>query len=166
MLKIRPAQLDELDDVFDIVRKAITYMDNLRIFQWDKFYPTREILQSDIEQDQMQLIEDEGSIAGFITLTDKQPQEYQTVDWSYSGRVMVVHRLTVDPARQRKGFATQLMDYAEKRALADGYNTIRLDVFTQNPAAKALYVSRGYRKSGTVRFRERVFFCYEKQIIQ
>ena len=56
------------------------------------------------------------------------------------------------------------MDFAEEDAATKGYHTIRLDAFTQNPAAVALYERCGYRNAGTVRFRKGIFFCYEKKL--
>lgn len=45
------------------------------------------------------------------------------------------------------------MDFAERFADENGYEAIRLDAFTGNPGAVALYERRGYRKAGVVRFR-------------
>jgi ribosomal protein S18 acetylase RimI-like enzyme len=54
------------------------------------------------------------------------------------------------------------MSFAEETAVTRGYDCIRLDAFTRNPAALALYESRGYRRAGTVHFRKGAFYCYEK----
>jgi RimJ/RimL family protein N-acetyltransferase len=56
------------------------------------------------------------------------------------------------------------MDFAERHAADGGYDAIRLDVFTLNPVATALYERRGYRRAGTVRFRKGEFFCYERPV--
>jgi ribosomal protein S18 acetylase RimI-like enzyme len=164
MMTIRPANIEDLEGVLAIVRKATRRMDNLGIPQWDDIYPNRSILQTDIEHQHMQVIESEGSIAGFTTLSEEQPPEYSAVSWLYPGRILVVHRLTIAPEHQGKNFASRLMDSAEEEAASRGYDAIRLDAFTQNPVAMSLYERRGYRKAGTVRFRKGIFFCYEKKL--
>lgn len=58
------------------------------------------------------------------------------------------------------------MEFAEEKAEREGYQAIRLDAFTGNPPALALYDHRGYRKAGTVLFRKGWFFCFEKEIIK
>jgi GNAT superfamily N-acetyltransferase len=139
-------------------------MDEQGIPQWDDIYPGETVLQDDIEMQRMHLIEVEGRTAGLIVINEQESAEYADVAWRYSGKVMVVHRLTIDPSYQRTGLATRLMDFAEGVAITEGYGCIRLDAFIQNPAAMALYENRGYRKAGSVRFRKGQFFCYEKLI--
>ena len=47
---------------------------------------------------------------GMMVLNEEQSPEYAEVDWKYSGRALVIHRLTIAPAFQRRGLATRLMD--------------------------------------------------------
>jgi len=74
----------------------------------------------------------------------------------------VIHRLTVHPEHQELGHASTLMLFAESKARDLGCRSIRLDAFTKNPGACALYSGRGYRNLGTVDFRMGVFYCFEK----
>lgn len=164
MKTIRPANMEDLESVVVIIRNATRHMNDPGIFQWDDIYPNRSILQTDIEKQHMYVIENKGALAGLITLNEEESPEYDDVTWAYQGRVLVVHRLTIAPEHQGKKLALRLMDFAEEKATRKGYDTIRLDAFTQNPAAIALYERHGYRKAGTVRFRKGVFFCYEKSL--
>jgi len=164
MMTIRLAHREDLDAVIVIIQKATRQMDSQGIPQWDDIYPSDSILKTDIERKQMHVIENEGSVCGCITLNEEQSPEYSDVSWSYPGKTLVVHRLTIDPEHQGQKFASRLMDFAEKEAGSKGYKSIRLDAFTKNPAAVALYEGRKYRNAGTVRFRKGIFFCYEKKL--
>ena len=164
MNNIRLACTEELDSVYGIVRDATRYMDEQGIPQWDDIYPNKAKLEADIRMQQMYVIEVEGRVVGLIVINEDQSPEYVDVSWAYGGRVLVVHRLTIHPAAQRGRLATLLMDFAEETATREGYDVIRLEAFTRNPAALALYEHRGYRKAGAVRFRKGDFFCYEKQL--
>jgi ribosomal protein S18 acetylase RimI-like enzyme len=161
-MHIRSASLQDIATIDALVREATRQMDARGIAQWDELYPTREILAKDIERGEMHVIESEGGAAGIIVLNEHQEPEYAAVRWWFSGPALVVHRLAVHPAFQRRGLASRLMDFAEERAAALKYACVRLDAFTKNPAACSLYESRGYRKAGTVRFRKGEFFCFEK----
>ena len=163
-MKIRLAYTGELEVLHGIVRAATRHMDKQGIPQWDEVYPSRETLSDDIERLELHVIEVEGRVAGLVVTNSDQSPEYAAIRWMYPGRALVVHRLTIHPAYQRCGLATRLMDFAEEAALAKGYDCIRLDAFTRNPAALTLYENRGYRKAGTVRFRKGEFYCYEKAI--
>jgi ribosomal protein S18 acetylase RimI-like enzyme len=163
-MRIRKANMEELDILHDIVRDATRHMDEQDIPQWDEIYPSKEILAKDVERQEMHVIETGGRVAGLIVINEDQSPEYAEVEWRYSGRALVVHRLTIDPTYQRLSLATRLMDFAEETAAIGGYNCIRLDAFTRNPAAFTLYKNRGYRNAGVVRFRKGEFYCYEKAI--
>jgi ribosomal protein S18 acetylase RimI-like enzyme len=139
-------------------------MDNQGIPQWDDIYPSKTILNADIENGQMYLIEVEGRVAGLIVINEDQSPEYAGVAWKYYGRALVVHRLTIHPDYQRHRLASCLMDFAEGMAATENYDCIRLDAFTRNPAAFTLYENRGYRRAGIVLFRKGEFFCFEKKI--
>jgi len=164
MTTIRLARSEELDSVHSLVQEAIRHMDEQAIPQWDDIYPSKAILNADIENRQMYLIEVEGRVAGLIVINEDQSPEYAGVVWKHNGRALVVHRLTIHPDYQRHKLASYLMDFAEERAAAKNYDCIRLDAFTRNPAAFSLYENRGYRRAGIVRFRKGDFFCYEKKI--
>lgn len=164
MMKIELARLEELDALHGIVRAAVRHMDEQGISQWDEVYPSRSVLKKDIDRQQMYILEAGGQEAGIMVLNEEQSPEYTEIDWKYAGRALVIHRLTVAPGFQRRGLATRLMDFAEEFAFTEGYDCIRLDAFTGNPAAFGLYERRGYRKAGVVRFRKGEFFCYEKKV--
>ena len=139
-------------------------MEEQGIPQWDEIYPNKAILNADIENKQMYLIEAEGRVAGFTVINEDQSSEYTGVAWKYDGRPLVVHRLTIHPDYQRRRLASHLMDFAEEMAAAENYDCIRLDAFTLNRAAFAMYEKRGYRRAAIVRFRKGDFFCFEKKI--
>ncbi len=163
MTTIRLARLEELEIVYSLVQEAIRHMDKQDIPQWDDIYPSKAILNADIENQQMHLIEVEGRVAGLTVINEDQQPEYAGVDWKYDGRALVVHRLTIHPDFQRRKLASYLMDFTEEMAAAENYDCIRLDAFTLNPAAFAMYEKRGYRRAGIVRFRKGDFYVYEKK---
>jgi ribosomal protein S18 acetylase RimI-like enzyme len=164
MTPIRPAKKDDLERIASIVHDAIRHMNSEGIAQWDEVYPGRSVLEADIAHHQLHVAEYNHQVAGFITLNEEASPEYNDVPWQYPGKALIVHRFTVDPARQGQGLGTALMDYAEEQARERGYDTLRLDAFTKNPPAVALYEKRGYRKAGTVLFRKGLFYCYEKDM--
>jgi ribosomal protein S18 acetylase RimI-like enzyme len=163
-MNIRNCKPEEIDAILDIVKKAIQSMNDNNIFQWDEVYPDRKLLLNDIEKQELYAIEQGKNVTGFMALNETQSPEYETIKWKFGGRVLVVHRLTIDPKYQRQGFANILMDFAEKKAFSENYNSIRLDAFVNNPAAFTLYEKRGYNKAGKVRFRKGDFYCFEKKI--
>ena len=163
METIRTATMQDLDAIMGVVSSATRHMDSQGIHQWDDIYPDRGALQADIEKRHLHVMDIGGQIVGTISLNDVQSPEYSDVNWEFSGKALVVHRLSIAPSHQRQGLATRLMEFTEQEAEKQGYNTIRFDAFTENPGATALYEHLGYRKAGTVRFRKGLFYCFEKR---
>src|SRR6266542_2013101 len=73
-------------------------------------------------------------------------------------------RLCVHPDWQQRGAGRHLMDFAEAFAKEHGFSCIRLDAYTGNQRALALYEKRGYDRIGQAHFprRELPFVCFEK----
>ena len=116
MINIRSASIGDFEKVLILVRKATQDMEARGIHQWDDLYPDESTLRADIDQKYMYVAEIDGCTAGMIVLNEDQPREYGDIRWQYSGRAMVVHRLTIDPKYQRQKIATQLMIFAEQLA--------------------------------------------------
>ena len=140
-------------------------MDEAGIHQWDKIYPSEADIKEDINRREMYLGLLGGTIASVFTLNSMQDEQYANGKWHCNnGRCAVVHRLCVDPARQNRGVAVQAMEYAAKLLKAAGFESIRLDAFSQNPAALRLYEKLGFRRAGEAHFRMGLFYLFEKRL--
>lgn len=165
--KITKAALADLDALFAIYQNAKNEMQRKGIHQWTDNYPTRAIIENDIKQGSMFALHCGNRILGAIVLSQDQEPEYKEVDWKFDGsKVLVIHRLAIDPTYQGRGYATDLMDFAENYAAENDYTAIRLDTYSQNKKSLELYKKRGYTYRGNVYFPERElpFFCLEKDL--
>ena len=163
VLTIKKAKATDLEPVWAIVRRSIAAMVAAGIDQWDDRYPARTTLADDIAAGTLFILRRHAEPAGLVVLNTDQEPEYAELDWRFTGRVLVVHRLVIDPRFQRQGLATRLMRFAENHA-AGAYDAIRLDAFAANPGAVAFYTRLGYRRVGSVTFRKGEFHCFEKAI--
>ena len=123
------------------------------------------LFRSDILNNSLFLIRNEDGILGIIVLDENQSPEYSKIDWiSKDERVLVIHRLAINPKYQSQGYARKLMYYAEEYAREHNYKAIRLDAYTGNLRALSFYEKRDYKKTGELCFpwRELPFNCYEK----
>jgi predicted acetyltransferase/predicted GNAT family acetyltransferase len=164
MSLIRTATTDDLDAVMRVRNQCIDAMRAAGIDQWDDIYPNRQTFEADVDEHSMYVsLSPEGRMTGVIVLNECQNLEYAAVPWSFqSPRILVVHRLMIDPACQGSGVARTLMTFAEECARTHEYEVIRLDAFTQNPRALRLYEGLGYRDAGGIRLRKGLFRCFEK----
>jgi ribosomal protein S18 acetylase RimI-like enzyme len=155
----------DAEPIMALISGCTKDMEASGIDQWDDEYPTQEAIEADIANHSLHFLRIKDKYCGIIALDGDQPKEYEDIDWKYqTDKVLVVHRLAIDPQWQRQGIARRLMDFAEHYGQTNGYQAIRLDAFIKNPRAVKLYERRGYRKAGTVVFRKRLFYCFEKTL--
>jgi Acetyltransferases len=161
------SRIDEssLRVVLALIAGATELMNLNGIHQWDEIYPDRAILEADLRSGTSFGIFEDGVLAGYVVLNEQEPPEYSDIDWCRrSGRRLVIHRLCVHPDHRGKGYGKRLVSFAEEQGRHNGYASIRLDAFSENGTALALYESAGFLRRGTVRFRKGDFFCYEKEL--
>lgn len=126
-----------------------------------------QIVEDDARAGSLFVMRQDAVCVASVCLNDVQPEEYRPLRWRCEGaRVLVIHRLCVHPEWQRRGVAQHLMDFTENYAAEHGFACIRLDAYTGNPQALALYERRGYTRVGQTYFPRRTlpFDCFEKRI--
>lgn len=140
----------------------------LGIRQWDYTYPNETTANNDIEKQECFIIKENGTCLATITLNEQQDDQYKHINWSIPGnKVLVIHRLAVHPDAQGRGFGKHLTQYASYYALRHGYDTIRLDAFTGNPASNHIYKKLGYTLADGLCYfhkEKQSFYCYELKI--
>ena len=167
-LAILKADPSHLRPAFDLLAETKDHLCSVGIPQWDDHYPTIDVVQGDIDRGSLFITMIAGQVVGAVSIDSHQEPEYRQVSWQYPEPSLVVHRLCVSPAHQGRGIGTALMDFVEVHASRRGCSSIRLDVFSGNPNAMALYEHRGYRRVGQVLFpwRDQPFHCMEKPFPQ
>jgi ribosomal protein S18 acetylase RimI-like enzyme len=92
-------------------------------------------------------------------------EEYHSINWlTKNNNNLYIHRVAIHPEHQGKGYAQQLMGFAENFAIENNYTSIRLDTFSQNTRNQKFYELRGYKRLGNIYFpkqSEHPFYCYE-----
>jgi predicted amidohydrolase/GNAT superfamily N-acetyltransferase len=164
---IEKGKLSDLEVLFQMYLNGKNELERNGIHQWTSSYPTIAIIEKDLRKGVLYVLKKNNEIVGAINISEEQETEYQSVNWKFEdSKVLVVHRLVVNPKNQRQGFAQKLMDFAEDYAMANDYYSIRLDAYSQNKRVIDFYKKRNYVIRGNVNFLERAypFHCMEKNI--
>lgn len=161
----RSAKENDIDAIWDLVSCAIKNMEDYNISQWDDLYPTREDFLTDIQKGELFVGLLKDKIAVIYTLNKECDDKYQDGEWKYpNSEFRVIHRLCVHPSYQNRGIARSTLMYIESKLSEEYIDTIRLDVFSNNPFALKLYGNNGYEKVGSVDWRKGKFFLMEKHL--
>ena len=164
-LYFRKAVSDDLSEILALYKAVVRNMIESGINQWSDEYPNREVLAEDIEKGELIIAESSGIIIGAFVMNEFADEDYYKADWQYPDlRWCVIHRLCVLPSCHRQGVALKMMEYAENKAMEDGYESIHLDTFSGNPKALALYHKIGFTDVGEAFWARGRFVIMEKKL--
>lgn len=162
---IRRAKISEIPDILIITKACAAFMIDNEIYQWNEYYPSATAFEKDIEREELYVLENEDKIIGTIVISTLVDEEYLPIKWlTPNSNNVYIHRLSVHPDQQGKGYAQKLMDFAENHAKETCYVSIRLDTFSQNKRNQKFYATRGYQKLGDIflpKQSEHPFHCFE-----
>lgn len=165
-MNIEKASEADIAQLLSITKSCSKHMIENGIFQWNEYYPSKEVLLNDIDLNQLWKLVKGNSIIGLVVLTEVEDKEYENVKWlTDNGNSLYIHRLAVHPTFQGKGFAKQLMVFAENFAKENNYTSLRLDTFSQNKRNLKFYIQQNYIKLEPIYFpnqSEYPFYCFEK----
>ena len=159
------AEENEIESIFSIVTSAIIEMESYGIFQWDDLYPTKEDFLNDIHKKTLFVGILDQHISVVFTINKECSEQYQNGSWKYlNTEYRIIHRLCVDSQYQNRGIAKETLDHIENELSRAGVESIRLDVFCNNPFALSLYRNKGYEEVGTGEGRKGKFYLMEKHL--
>lgn len=165
MTNIVKANKNDIEKIMMLIKACVENMQANDIYQWDEEYPDLETVTDDIIEENLYIMKDDDNINGIVTINEQQDDEYSEVIWrSNSPKILVIHRLAVDPKVQGNSVGKSLVAFAEDLAIEKGYDSIRLDTYCGNPIANQFYKKLGYEKVGHIYFphKDVPFYCYDK----
>ncbi|MGB5420199.1 GNAT family N-acetyltransferase [Algibacter sp.] len=162
---IRKGTLSDISKLIELTKACAENMIAKNIFQWNEFYPNKKAFEKDVERNELYVLEIDQTMIGCIAISTLIGEEYIPVKWlTHNKNNIYIHRLAVHPGFQGKGYAQQLMTFAENFARENHFASVRLDTFSQNKRNQIFYEKRGYKKLGNIFFpnqSEHPFHCYE-----
>ncbi|WP_153465182.1 GNAT family N-acetyltransferase [Sediminibacillus terrae] len=141
---IRKAVKQDLERIMEIVHASVKVMNRQGNYQWDDTYPLASHYQGDIEAGELYVVEQDGKLVGTACLSEKEHDEYPSIDWRSPAKAITVKRVAVDPLCRGLGIATRLYKHAEKVAVQRGLDYIKTDTFSKNASARHLFEANGY----------------------
>lgn len=150
---IRVAELRDIQAIADTYTALLTFeQENGGYSNWQlNVYPTVMVAETKVSAREMYVLEDGGEICASMVLNHDQADEYDAVNWQYPAKaeqVLVIHTLCIPPEKAGCGYGTKMVKYAKALARESGCKAIRIDTYSHNEPAKALYQKNGFRIAG------------------
>lgn len=164
-MKIVQPEKKDIPELIKVTQACAAEMISNGIYQWNEYYPSVEVFETDVDLNQLWVLKDDARIIGSVVISTIMDEEYKPISWlTPSLKNCYIHRLAVHPDYQGKGCAQQLMTFAEAYAKEHQFVSVRLDTFSVNTRNNLFYQKRGYQKLGDIFFpkqSEHPFHCYE-----
>lgn len=165
-INYQKANNNDLDKIYELIKKSIIKMEENNIFQWDDSYPTKDDFKIDIDNNNLYIGKILNKIVVIFVIDKNCDEEYINGKWEYANlNYYVIHRLCVNPVYQNMKIAKNTLIFIENEIKKLNGNVVRLDVFSKNPYALKLYNKAGYKNVGTVTFEKGKFYLMEKYFI-
>ena len=110
-------------------------------------HPTDEALRSFIENGEMYLLADGGTVAGMVAIVMHQGPDYEDIPWTEkleNDQVATLHLLAVCPEYRGRSLGNTILELAGELAKQQGKRAIRLDVLESNLPAQRMYEKVGF----------------------
>ncbi|NPD31278.1 GNAT family N-acetyltransferase [Eggerthellaceae bacterium zg-1084] len=155
-MDIRRVGLDELDEVMDLYDDGRRALAALGIDQWQNGRPSREMIESDIRNEELFSYDEDGARLGCIMLTMRGDENYDLLEdgaWETPGTAsspdyLTIHRVVTDSRQARRGVASRMLAAAEEYGRVHGARSVRVDTHPGNVRMQGLLAKLGYRHCG------------------
>ncbi|WP_445732400.1 GNAT family N-acetyltransferase [Mariniflexile sp.] len=155
----------DIDKILEITKSCALYLIDNQIRQWNEHYPNKEAFSDDVKRNELYILKIDSILVGCISISTFMDDFYKPLKWlTPNENNLYIHRLAIHPKHQGKGYAQQLMAFAENYAQENHFSSIRLDTFSQNLRNLNFYERRGYQRLEGIYFPKQSvhpFYCYE-----
>lgn len=165
---LRPAVMEDMPAIWDIILQAKAQMYREGKHQWDENYPTIQILKNDVMQGWGHVLVPSDCrtdiIAYGAVVFDGEPaySDLRDGNWLSEQPYVVLHRLAVADRWKRQGMAQRYMHAVIDIALSHGIRSFRVDTNYDNLYMQKLFDRLGFRYCGRITYDAGQRMAYEK----
>ncbi len=147
-----------------IIDDAIALLKEKGIDQWQKGYPDRATIISDLERGKGFFLMEGDTHLAYMCIDLGGEPSYDTLkgSWLTDSGYGVVHRLAIRKGYRGKGLGKVSLALAASHMKAEGCRSFRIDTDDANETMKHLLSESGFSYRGTIWFDESVKIAYEK----
>ena len=165
MMNFRKSTFDDIDRILEIIEKAKAELKKMGLDQWQKGYPNREVIESDVKKGISYVLEEtaennensgekvSGKIVGTIVLSPEREEPYSKIEGKWitdDDDYMVVHRMAVDSDVKNKGLATKILEFSEGVCIENKILSLKADTHENNESMKRLLAKNGFSFCGLI----------------
>ena len=155
-MTIRTTKAADLDALLALFAEARSTIAALGIDQWQNGYPSREVIEADMQSGTSYAVLDEnGTLCATFVLVLHEPTydrieggAWLTGDGLHS--YVAMHRVAVSVARRGQGIPDEIVAFASAYAARLGRPSLRIDTHEGNRPMRRMLEKRGFLPCGTI----------------
>ena len=155
-MEIRKTNVGDAKALMELFDEARGTIAKLGIDQWQKGYPSQEVVDSDIETKQSYAVISDGELCGTFALMNDYEPLYDVIydgEWKTGNEnknYLAIHRVAIAVKMRGKGTSTFIINYAEKQAIALGRTSLRIDTHEGNVVMRRMLEKHGFEACGII----------------
>ena len=160
--KAKPEQFREICALYqDVI--ADMHRNGLKQWEWE-VYPTIAQLEKDLQAGVLYRAEEDGVLAAAFVLSDEMEEEYSRMEWHYGVKPATMHRFAMRSGATE--FASRVIAFVKEEALRLGYDSLRVDVSSEDESMIRCFSSAMAREVGCEHFEnfDMDSICYEQPL--
>ena len=170
-MEIRRTKKEDIDAIMPIFDEARVTIAALGIDQWQNGYPSKAVIENDVEKLQSCCVEIDGEIVGTFALIDDGEPTYDEI---FEGKWLTgdgkehyfaIHRVAISVKSRGSGISAKIIDFCAEKARENGKKSLRIDTHRGNIVMRKMLEKNGFAYCGVIYLSdgdERV--AYEKLI--
>ena len=154
-MTIRSATKKDIPSIMEIIKDAQLHLANQKIDQWQDGYPTVEIIENDIANNESFVVVNERDIPFATTMFTTSPEPtYTNIEGNWVTPVSisygVIHRLAISAKHRKQGMAKSVFQEFENRLVKNNIYSMKVDTHRGNKGMQHMLTSIGYQYCGVI----------------
>lgn len=146
------AKPEHLETICTITEQAKAQLKALKLDQWQKGYPSREVWIHDILCEDAWLAVESDTVLGVFAFQTIPDPSYSAIDgaWLTDTPYASMHRVCVSDNAKGKGVAGAMFAFGFQKAKELGFRSMRIDTHPGNRPMKRALEKAGFLPCGTI----------------
>ena len=128
---IRAAIYNDLEVIASLAKVVRSDMVSKGLNQWVGDYPNIDNFRSDLDKGGLFVLVEADKIVGSCSILKENDIASKGFVWNCKN-ALVIHRILIDPTYQGKGFGKEMVNFAYKKVLNEGYDSLKIDTHPDN----------------------------------
>lgn len=154
-IEIKKLTLNHISEIMKIANQAKALLKQNGSLQWQQGYPNEETFATDIQNNRLYGLFEEGKLAGIAAFVYGIDQNYVEIDGKWeipaNEKDMSIHRVAVGDKYHGKKYGQKLLEHGLKVAKESGCVTVKVDTHIKNIPMQKSIEKAGFVYRGVVK---------------